>query len=240
MIRFVACIAVLTLSACATLQATRATLPIETTTSSAIVHTLPDLAYAYDALEGAIDAATMEIHYARHHAGYVRNLNAALAQHPDLAALSIEDLLANASDLPAAIRNNGGGHYNHSLFWQIMAPAGTGGAPSDELRARIETDFGSMEAFKTAFNTAAASQFGSGWAWLIWTDDGLKVTATPNQDNPLMDVAPVHGMPILAVDVWEHAYYLRYQNQRGDYLSAWWSVVNWNEVNRRFKAAKNT
>ncbi len=236
MFRIAASISFLALSACATGQAPAA--PMIAAPGPAIIYSLPDLPYAYDALEGAIDASTMEIHHGRHHAGYVRKLNAALAERPDLAALPLDQLLANASALPPAIRNNGGGHYNHELFWRIMAPAGTGGVPSAALASRIKADFGSLDAFKTAFNSAAVSQFGSGWAWLIWTDQGLRVTSTPNQDNPLMNVASVQGTPILAVDVWEHAYYLRYQNKRGDYLSSWWTVVNWNEVNRLFDAVQ--
>lgn len=239
MLRPVASLCVLGLSACATSW----TPPLAARTISepaqAIIYTLPELAYAYGALEGAIDARTMEIHHSRHHGAYVRNLNAALAERPDLAGLPLVQLMARVSALPVAIRDNGGGHYNHDLFWRIMAPAGTGGEPSAELRARIETDFGSMDGFKAAFNAAAARVFGSGWAWLIWTDAGLRITSTPNQDNPLMDVAPVKGIPILAVDVWEHAYYLQYQNRRGDYLGAWWSVVNWNEVNTLYEAARN-
>lgn len=201
-------------------------------------YTLPDLPYAYDALEGVIDAKTMEIHHGKHHAGYVNNLNAALAEDPALAAKSLEELMASVSTLSTAVRNNGGGHYNHTLFWTLMAPAGEGGAPSEELLADIDASFGSLDAFKTAFNKAATGQFGSGWAWLVMTEDGLKISSTPNQDNPLMDVAEVQGEPVLAVDVWEHAYYLSYQNRRADYLTTWWDVVNWNEVNRLYAAAK--
>jgi superoxide dismutase, Fe-Mn family len=237
MLRITASICVLALSACATAPITAPDAQVYAEPGPAIVYSLPDLPYAYDALEGAIDAATMEIHHSRHHAGYVRKLNAALAERTDLAALPLDQILANISALPPAIRNNAGGHYNHELFWRLMAPAGTGGEPSAALLSRIEADFGSMDAFKAAFSSAAASQFGSGWAWLILSEEGLEVTATPNQDNPLMDVAPLQGTPILAVDVWEHAYYLRYQNKRGDYLAAWWTVVNWNEVNRLFEAA---
>ena len=208
------------------------------TSAAAITYTLPDLPYAYDALVGAIDAQTMEIHHGKHHAGYVNNLNTALAEDAALASQPLEDLLAKVSTLSPAIRNNGGGHYNHSLFWTLMAPAGEGGEPSAELVADINASFGSLDAFKTAFNKAATSQFGSGWAWLVMTDDGLKITSTPNQDNPLMDVAAVQGEPLLAVDVWEHAYYLSYQNRRADYLTTWWNVVNWNEVNRLYEAAQ--
>ena len=206
--------------------------------TAAITYTLPDLPYAYDALEGAVDAKTMEIHHGKHHAGYVNNLNAALASAPELAAEPLETLLAKISTLSPAIRNNGGGHYNHSLFWKLMAPAGQGGTPSADLAADIDATFGSMDAFKVEFNKAATGQFGSGWAWLVMTDSGLKITSTPNQDNPLMDVAAVKGAPILAVDVWEHAYYLQYQNRRADYLKSWWDVVNWNQVNSLYAAAK--
>ena len=208
------------------------------TSAAAITYTLPDLPYAYDALEDAIDAKTMEIHHGKHHAGYVSNLNKALAEDETLAAQPLEELLANASTHSSTIRNNAGGHYNHTLFWTLMAPAGEGGTPSAELSADIDATFGSLDAFKTEFNKAATSQFGSGWAWLVVTDDGLKITSTPNQDNPLMDVAAVQGEPVLAVDVWEHAYYLSYQNRRADYLTTWWNVVNWNEVNSLYEAAK--
>ena len=199
---------------------------------------LPDLPYAYEALEPAIDAETMRIHHGRHHRAYVDNLNAAVAADPALAGVSIGDLMGRVSTLPVVIRNNGGGHWNHSLFWTLMAPVGQGGEPSAELSAAITRDFGSMDAFKTAFNRAATTRFGSGWAWLIVRDGRLQITSTANQDNPLMDVAEVRGAPILAVDVWEHAYYLRYQNKRADYLNAWWTVVNWNMVNRLFAEAQ--
>ena len=203
-----------------------------------VTYTLPDLPYGYDALEGAVDAKTMEIHHGKHHAAYVNNLNAALASEPALAAEPLEALLAKISTLSPAIRNNGGGHYNHSLFWKLMAPAGQGGTPSAELAADIDATFGSMDAFKAEFNKAATGQFGSGWAWLVVTDEGLKITSPPTQDNPLMDVAAVKGAPVLAVDVWEHAYYLQYQNRRADYLKSWWDVVNWNEVNSLYADAK--
>lgn len=200
--------------------------------AAAPAHTLPDLPYGFDALEGAIDAATMEIHHGRHHAGYVKTLNAALSEQPALAGESLEALFARVSTLPPVIRNHGGGHWNHSLFWTLMAPPGTGGDPSAALSADLQRAFGSLDGFKTAFAKASAGQFGAGWGWLVMTDDGLRITTTANQDNPLMDVAPVRGRPILGVDVWEHAYYLRYQNRRADYLDAWWTVVNWSEVNR--------
>ncbi len=199
---------------------------------------LPELPYTVDALEPAIDARTMEIHHGRHHRAYVDNLNAKRIDFPALAGSSIESILAKVSTFDAAVRNNGGGHYNHSLFWELMAPVGKTGEPSADLLAAIDKDFGSLDAFKKAFSDAGAKQFGSGWAWLIIKDDGtLAVTATANQDNPLMDVVAVRGTPLLAVDVWEHAYYLQYQNKRVDYLTAWWSVVNWNAVNARHAAA---
>jgi superoxide dismutase, Fe-Mn family len=201
---------------------------------------LPALPYPADALEPHVDAETMNIHHGRHHRAYVDNLNAQVANFPELAGMDLEAMQARISSFNVAVRNNGGGHYNHSLFWQVMAPAGTGGAPSAALAAAIERKFGSVEALKTEMNRAATGQFGSGWAWLIVGADGeLAVTATANQDNPLMDVVPVRGVPLLAVDVWEHAYYLKYQNRRAAYLDAWWSVVNWNEVSRRYEAARH-
>ena len=200
-------------------------------------HALPPLPYAAEALEPAIDAETMRIHHGRHHKAYVDNLNAALAGEPALAGLSIDALQGPAGRAAPALRNNAGGHWNHSLFWQLMAPPGTGGAPSPALAAAISRDFGSLDAFKAQFNRAATSRFGSGWAWLVVTNGKLVVGSTPNQDNPLMDGVDLKGAPILAVDVWEHAYYLKYQNRRADYLAAWWQVVNWQEANRRFAGA---
>ncbi|MBK3517634.1 superoxide dismutase [Carboxylicivirga marina] len=195
---------------------------------------LPKLEYAYDALEPHIDARTMEIHYTKHHAAYTNNLNAAF-EGSDLAGKSIEDILANISQHSVAIRNNGGGFYNHNLFWTVMSPNG-GGAPNGELAEAITKAFGSFDAFKDTFNKAAATRFGSGWAWLVKQADGsLAVTSSANQDNPLMDIADVKGTPILGLDVWEHAYYLHYQNRRPDYIGAFWNVVNWDEVTRRFK-----
>lgn len=195
---------------------------------------LPKLDYAYNALEPNIDALTMEIHHTKHHAAYTNNLNAALEGTPD-AGKSIEELLAGISKLSVAIRNNGGGYYNHNLFWKVIGPNG-GGKPSGDLLAAIEKNFGSFDAFKEEFAKAAATRFGSGWAWLVKQADGkLVITSTPNQDNPLMDIADVKGTPILALDVWEHAYYLKYQNRRPDYISAFWNVVNWNEVAARLK-----
>jgi Superoxide dismutase len=203
-----------------------------------MAHELPPLPYDYNALEPHIDEQTMRIHHDKHHAAYVNNLNAALEGHPDLAQKSIEELLQNLDSVPenirTAVRNNGGGHYNHTLFWEIMKPGGAK-EPSGELAAAINEAFGSFEAFKEAFSKAAATRFGSGWAWLVVTKDGkLAVTSTPNQDTPVMDGDP----PILGLDVWEHAYYLKYQNRRPDYIAAWWNVVNWDEVAARYQAAR--
>ena len=199
--------------------------------------TLPPLPYAHDALEPAIDKATMEFHHGKHHQAYVDNLNKAVDADPALQGRSLEDLFATMSSLPKAVRNNGGGHWNHSLFWELLAPEGQTGEPSAELAAAIDRDLGGMDRFKEAFNAAGAGQFGSGWAWLIVQDGRLKVTSTPNQDNPLMDVADEKGTVVLGADVWEHAYYLKYQNRRADYLKAFWSVVNWNKANALFAAA---
>jgi Fe-Mn family superoxide dismutase len=202
-----------------------------------MAYQLPDLPYAFDALEPHIDARTMEIHHDRHHAGYVNNVNAALEGHANLASKSVENLLRDIDTVPndirTAVRNNGGGHANHSLFWQVMSPDG-GGQPSGDLASAINRKFGSFDAFKDEFANAATGRFGSGWAWLVVDDDAnLSVTSTPNQDSPYMD-----GLtPILGIDVWEHAYYLNYQNKRGDYVSSWWNVVNWSEVARRYKDA---
>lgn len=197
--------------------------------------TLPALPYANNALEPHIDAKTMEIHHGKHHNAYVTNLNAAVAGKPE-ESLSIEEICKNISKYPAAVRNNGGGHYNHSLFWTIMAP-NAGGAPTGALADAITSAFGSFDEFKTKFAAAGTGRFGSGWAWLIKDSSGkLQITSTPNQDNPLMDVAEVKGTPLLGLDVWEHAYYLNYQNRRPDYIAAFWNVVNWNEVAKRFAA----
>jgi Fe-Mn family superoxide dismutase len=196
---------------------------------------LPALGYEYNSLEPHIDARTMEIHHSKHHNAYVTNLNNALAGTP-AADLSLEEICKNIGQYPVAVRNNGGGHYNHSLFWTLLS--NNGGSPSAALITAIENDLGGMEAFKTAFNNAAATRFGSGWAWLsVTADKKLVVSSTPNQDNPLMDIAEVKGTPILGLDVWEHAYYLHYQNRRPDYISAFWNVINWNEVNHRFEQA---
>lgn len=198
---------------------------------------LPALPYAHNALEPNIDTQTMEIHHGKHHAAYVNNLNAAVTGTAN-ENKSLEDLMANISKLPAAIRNNGGGHYNHSLFWTVMSPNG-GGEPTGALAEAINSTFGSFASFKEEFAKAAATRFGSGWAWLCVEDGKLKVCSTPNQDNPLMDVVTdCSGMPILGLDVWEHAYYLNYQNRRPDYISAFWNVVNWDEVARRYAAAQ--
>ncbi len=195
---------------------------------------LPSLPYAYDALEPHIDARTMEIHHSKHHAGYTSKLNAAI-EGSDLEGSSIKSILSNISAHGAGVRNNGGGFYNHDLFWSVMGP-NRGGNPSGELAAAIDRDFGSFEAFKDAFSNAAATQFGSGWAWLCVENGKLAVCSTPNQDNPLMDVVDCNGTPILGLDVWEHAYYLNYQNRRPDYINAFFNVINWDEVARRFAA----
>lgn len=199
--------------------------------------TLPPLPYAYDALEPAIDKETMTFHHDKHHQAYVDKLNEAVNADAGLQGKTLEELFASISKAPKAVRNNGGGHWNHSLFWELMAPVGETGEPSAELAAAIDRDLGGMEKFKEAFNAAGAGQFGSGWAWLIVQDGKLKVTSTPNQDNPLMDVAEEKGAVVLAADVWEHAYYLKYQNRRPDYLKAFWTVVNWNKANELFAAA---
>lgn len=192
---------------------------------------LPQLGYDYKALEPHIDARTMEIHHSKHHAAYTTNLNGLVAG-TDLEGLSIEQILAKAGSVPAGVRNNGGGFYNHNLFWKFLSPNG-GGAPTGALADAINAKFGSFETFKDEFAKAAATRFGSGWAWLVKTANGLQVTSTPNQDNPLMDVAEVKGEILLGIDVWEHAYYLNYQNRRPDYIAAFWNVVNWDEVASR-------
>ena len=197
---------------------------------------LPSLPYALNAMEPHIDARTMEIHHGKHHNAYVTNLNAAVAG-TDLEGKSLEELMKVAGS-SAAVRNNGGGHWNHSLFWQILSPTG-GGLPTGALAAAIDAKFGSFDAFKEAFNKAGATRFGSGWAWLcVDTKKELCVCSSPNQDNPLMDVSECPGTPILGLDVWEHAYYLNYQNRRPDYIAAFWNLVNWEEVSKRYAAAK--
>ena len=198
--------------------------------------TLPALPYATDALEPHIDKLTMEIHHGKHHNAYVTNLNKALEGKPE-ADWSIDEIIKNISKFPPAVRNNGGGHYNHSLFWTLLSPSG-GGEPTGALAAAINSTFGSFADFKTKVQEAGATRFGSGWAWLIVTaDKKLAVTSTPNQDNPLMDIAEVKGTPILGIDVWEHAYYLKYQNRRPDYLAAIWNVINWNHVSELYTKA---
>ena len=196
---------------------------------------LPKLPYAFDALEPYIDARTMEIHYTKHHNGYVTKLNGAV-EGTDLEGKTLEEIFKNVSKHPTGVRNNGGGTYNHTLFWNIMKKDG-GGEPSGQLADAIKSSFGSFGDFKTKFSNAAATRFGSGWAWLIVKDGKLEVTSTPNQDNPLMDVADVKGTPILGLDVWEHAYYLKYQNKRPEYIENWWNVINWDEVATRFSKA---
>ena len=197
---------------------------------------LPQLSYAYDALEPHIDAKTMEIHHSKHHNAYVTNLNAAIAG-TELEGKSIEDIMKNLDMNNMAVRNNGGGHFNHTLFWEIMSPNG-GGLPTGELATAIDAAFGSFDAFKAEFSKAGATRFGSGWAWLCVKDGKLEVCSTPNQDNPLMPGVACGGQPILGMDVWEHAYYLNYQNRRPDYIEAFFNVINWAEVAKRFAAAK--
>lgn len=194
--------------------------------------TLPGLPYAYDALEPHIDKTTMEIHHGKHHKAYVENLNKALTELKS-AADNVEEICSTITSYNTAIRNNAGGHYNHSLFWKLMKPNG-GGEPDGKILEVINSNFTSFEEFKKKMSDAGAKRFGSGWAWLVKKSDGsFEITSTPNQDNPLMDVAEVKGTPIMGIDVWEHAYYLKYQNKRADYLGAWWNVVNWDEVNGR-------
>ena len=198
--------------------------------------TLPQLPYGYDALEPTIDAATMQLHHSKHHQAYVDKLNEGVSEDPSLGNLNLEEILARISGQPKKVRNNGGGHWNHSFFWETMHAGG--GRPAGRLAEGIDQSFGSLSALKTKFNEAGVGQFGSGWVWLIVDGTGdLVVTATPNQDNPLMDDAPVKGRPILGNDVWEHAYYLKYNNRRADYLAAWWDVVNWDRVAERYEAA---
>lgn len=198
--------------------------------------TLPALPYAHDALEPHIDTLTMQIHHGKHHQAYVDNLNKAIAGTPN-EGKSIEELVKAAGSISPAVRNNGGGHWNHTFFWETLAP-NAGGKPSGALADAINAAFGSFDTFKEKFNTAGATRFGSGWAWLIVKDGKLEVCSTPNQDNPLMDVAEVKGTPIIGADVWEHAYYLKYQNKRPDYLNAFWNLVNWKKAEERFAAAK--
>ena len=200
--------------------------------------TLPNLPYGFEALEPHIDTQTMQIHHGKHHATYVSKLNDAIKGKADLEKKSIEELISNINAIPqdirAAVRNNGGGHYNHSLFWEILGP-NAGGAPKGEIAEAIKNDLGGYDAFKEKFTAAAIGRFGSGWVWLIISNGKLSICSTPNQDNPLMDVAESKGFPILGLDVWEHAYYLKYQNKRPDYVAAFWNLINWNAVNKRYK-----
>ena len=205
--------------------------------------TLPKLAYTFDALEPHIDAQTMEIHHDKHHAAYVNKLNAAIEGNAELESKNIEELISNLSAVPenvrTAVRNNGGGHYNHSLFWNVIGPH-SGGQPEAELADAINKDLGGFDAFKESFSNAAATRFGSGWAWLAVGNNKLFVTSTPNQDSPIMDIAEKKGTPILTIDVWEHAYYLKYQNRRPDYISAFWKVVDWKAVGALYRAVLQT
>ncbi len=228
------------------LAATAAALPAGARAAApAAEHGLADLPYAYDALEPSIDTKTMEIHHSRHHAAYVNNMKSALEGHAGLASLSLlalQSVISSVEDpsLQTTLRNNAGGHWNHEFFWNIMTPPDRSGSPGDALGTAIHDTFGGMEEFKKAFAAAGAGRFGSGWAWLIVRDGKLKVTSTPNQDNPLMTgIVPEEetGTPILGIDVWEHAYYLHYQNRRGDYMDAWWNVVDWASVSARYDSA---
>ena len=212
---------------------------ILTKTSKKMAYTLEPLPYASDALEPHFDKMTMEIHHDRHHNAYVTNLNNAIAG-TDMEKLSLKELLANISKYPAPVRNNGGGHFNHDLFWNILSPTG-GGTPVSTLAAAIDAKFGSFDAFKDEFKKAAISRFGSGWAWLcVKEDDSICICSSPNQDNPLMDISDCPGTPILGLDVWEHAYYLKFQNKRPDYIDAFWNVVDWEAVQKRYVSAKRT
>jgi Fe-Mn family superoxide dismutase len=199
-----------------------------------MAHTLPPLPYAFDALEPHIDAQTMEIHHGKHHNAYVTNLNAALDKHPELQSKSAEDLIRGIATVPedirTAVRNNGGGHVNHSMFWQIMGP-NAGGQPTGAIADAINAAFGGFDKFKEEFKKAAVGRFGSGWAWVVNNGGKIAIESSPNQDNPMMD----GKKPVFGIDVWEHAYYLKYQNRRPDYIDAWWNVVNWNEINKRLR-----
>ncbi|EJN3173285.1 superoxide dismutase [Listeria monocytogenes] len=202
-----------------------------------MTYELPKLPYTYDALEPNFDKETMEIHYTKHHNTYVTKLNEAVAGHPEFASKSVEELVANLDSVPedirGAVRNHGGGHANHTLFWSILSPNG-GGAPTGNLKAAIESEFGTFDEFKEKFNAAAAARFGSGWAWLVVNDGKLEIVSTANQDSPLSD----GKTPVLGLDVWEHAYYLKFQNRRPEYIDTFWNVINWDEANKRFDAAK--
>ena len=229
-----------------TLAATAAVLPNTASADAVPAHTLPALPYAFAALEPHIDAMTMEIHHGKHHAAYIKNLNTALATSADLAKQPLDQILAALPAVPDealrnTLRNNGGGHWNHDFFWKTLAPAAKSGKPSAALTAALDSAFGSMDSFKKSFGEAATKRFGSGWAWLIVQDGKLKITSTANQDNPAMKgIVPEAdlGTPLLGLDVWEHAYYLHYQNRRPDYIAAWWNVVNWSAVSDRFAAVK--
>jgi superoxide dismutase, Fe-Mn family len=208
---------------------------------AAVAFTLAPLPYAADALEPAIDAKTMEIHHGKHHQSYVDNLNKAVAETAALRGMRLEQIVARAGTFSQKVRDNAGGHWNHTFFWETMAPAGAGGEMSPALQQAISAEFGSLDELKAKFKEAGTGQFGSGWVWLIVGADGkLAIASTPNQDNPLMDVAETRGTPILGNDVWEHAYYLKYQNRRGDYLDGWWQVVNWAKVSERHAAARRS
>lgn len=198
--------------------------------------TLPALKYPFEALEPHIDSLTMQIHHGKHHQAYVNNLNKAITEG-GIAKPNLNTLMQEISKYSPAIRNNGGGHYNHTMFWELMTPAG-GGEPTGAVADAINAQFGSFATFKEKFNTAATGRFGSGWAWLVAAGGKLAIGSTPNQDNPLMDVSEIKGTPLIGLDVWEHAYYLKYQNKRVDYVNAWWNIINWNEVNKRLAAAK--
>ena len=225
-----------------TLAASAALFPISARAQEITAPALPPLPYPFDALEPHIDAATMEIHHGKHHAAYIKNLNAALASAPELANLTVEQLLATLPSvadetLRTTVRNNGGGHWNHDFFWKTLTPASQSGSPSAELTAAINAAFGSMDEFKKSFGEAATKRFGSGWAWFVSQNGKLKITSTANQDNPIMKGIVADGelgTPLLGLDVWEHAYYLNYQNRRPDYITAWWNIVNWSEVSKRF------
>eukprot|EP00210_Caulerpa_lentillifera_P007066 g6759.t1 len=206
---------------------------------------LPNLDYGYDSLEPYIDSTTMNIHHTKHHQAYVNNLNAAVSKFPELACLGLEEINKSIGSgifpesVATAIRNNGGGHWNHSFFWQVMTNPSSTGGPTGDVKTAIEDAFNSVDEMKTQFNAAAASRFGSGWAWLIYKPDGsLSITSTPNQDNPLMPIADLHGIPVLGLDVWEHAYYLKYQNRRPEYIAAFWNVINWEKVQENYSLAK--
>lgn len=230
-----------------TLAASAAFLPQNAAAADIAPQALPQLSYAYGDLEPHIDARTMEIHHSKHHAAYVAGLNDALNKSPDLKAKTLKELLASISDIADepirnAVRNHGGGHWNHTFFWESLAPGAKSGAPAEKLSAAIVSTFGSMDDFKKAFGEVAAKRFGSGWAWLILRNGKLTITSTPNQDNPLMvGLVPDTdlGIPILGIDVWEHAYYLHYQNRRADYIGAWWNVVNWAKVSKRFESRES-